>query len=65
MGFCTQEQYKAFMKEVIDFERTLIDSGVLLIKYWVHVSPEEQEERFQDRAQDAVSYTHLTLPTKA
>ena len=53
MGFCTQEQYKAFMKEVIDFERTLIDSGVLLIKYWFHVSPEEQEERFQDRAQDA------------
>ena len=52
MGFCTSEQYEAFMREVPLFEQMLIDSKVLLLKYWIHVTPEEQEERFQDRAND-------------
>ena len=52
MGFCTQEEYGLFMREVPQFERMLVDSGVILIKFWIHVSPEEQEKRFQDRACD-------------
>lgn len=52
MGFCTNEEHEAFMREVPEFERTLVDSGVILLKYWIHVTPEEQEERFQDRAND-------------
>lgn len=52
MGFCTPDQHEQFMKDVGLFEKMLVDSGIILIKYWVHVSPEEQEKRFQDRACD-------------
>jgi polyphosphate kinase 2 len=52
MGFCTAEQHDAFMREAPQFERMLVDSGIILIKLWIHVSAEEQEERFQDRACD-------------
>ncbi len=52
MGFCTSEQHEAFMREVPLFEKMLVDSGVILIKYWIHVSAGEQEKRFQDRASD-------------
>lgn len=52
MGFCTAEQHEAFMREVPLFEKMLVDSGVILIKYWIHVSAKEQESRFQDRARD-------------
>ena len=52
MGFCTPEEYGLFMREVPQFEKMLIDSGLLLIKFWIHVSQEEQEQRFQDRACD-------------
>lgn len=52
MGFCTPEQHEAFMREVPLFEKMLVDSGLNLIKYWIHVSAEEQERRFQDRARD-------------
>lgn len=52
MGFCTIEQHEAFMREVPLFERMLVNSGTTLIKYWIHVSADEQEKRFQDRACD-------------
>lgn len=52
MGFCTPAQYDAFMKEVPEFERMLVSSGTILLKYWIHVSAAEQEKRFQDRACD-------------
>ncbi len=52
MGFCDAEQHEAFMREVPLFEKMLVDSGVILIKYWIHVSADEQEKRFQDRASD-------------
>ncbi|MEQ8177438.1 MAG: polyphosphate kinase 2 [Amphiplicatus sp.] len=52
MGFCTQEEHERFMREVPLFEQSLINSGIILLKYWLHVSPEEQEERFKDRACD-------------
>lgn len=53
MGFCTQDEHEAFMRDVPLFERMLIDSGIMMIKYWIHVSAKKQEERFQDRAHDA------------
>lgn len=52
MGFCSEEDHKAFMKEVSAFEKMLVDSGIILLKYWIQVSAEEQEKRFQDRARD-------------
>jgi polyphosphate kinase 2 len=52
MGFCTPEQHEAFMREAPLFEKMLVDSGVVLVKYWIHVSADEQEKRFQERASD-------------
>jgi polyphosphate kinase 2 len=49
MGFCTDEEYADFLRTAPEFERMLIRSGVILIKYWFSVSDEEQERRFQDR----------------
>jgi polyphosphate kinase 2 len=52
MGFCTQAEYDEFMRTAPDFERMLIRSGIVLIKFWFSVSDEEQERRFQDRIDD-------------
>ncbi|WP_425410346.1 polyphosphate kinase 2 [Hyphococcus sp.] len=52
MGFCTQDEHELFMREVPAFEKMLQDSGLILLKFWIHVSAEEQEKRFQDRAND-------------
>jgi len=49
MGFCTDAEYQEFMRTCPEFERMLIRSGIILIKYWFSVSDEEQERRFQDR----------------
>ncbi|MFC1936806.1 polyphosphate kinase 2 [Chloroflexota bacterium] len=54
MGFCTQEEYQEFLRSCPDFERMLIRSGIILIKYWFSVSDEEQERRFQARNHDPV-----------
>ncbi|WP_372774896.1 polyphosphate kinase 2 [Mangrovibacterium sp.] len=52
MGFCTDEEYVEFFRSCPEFERMLIRSGIILIKYWFSVSDEEQENRFQDRIND-------------
>ena len=52
MGFCTQEQYQEFLRSCPEFERMLVRSGIILIKYWFSVSDEEQERRFQARIDD-------------
>jgi polyphosphate kinase len=52
MGFCTEEEYREFMRSCPEFERMLIRSGIILIKYWFSVSDEEQERRFQARIDD-------------
>src|SRR5919106_2524142 len=49
MGFCTEEEYQEFLRACPEFERMLIRSGIILVKYWFSVSDEEQERRFQDR----------------
>lgn len=52
MGFCTDEEYWEFLRSCPNFERMLIRSGIILLKYWFSVSEEEQEQRFQARLQD-------------
>lgn len=52
MGFCTEPQYEEFLRTCPQFERILLRSGMILIKYWFSVSDEEQEKRFQQRAAD-------------
>ena len=54
MGFCTQDEYREFLRSCPEFERMLIRSGIILIKYWFSVSDEEQEKRFQERIQNRV-----------
>jgi polyphosphate kinase len=52
MGFCTDAQYQEFMQTCPEFERMLVRSGIILIKYWFSVSDDEQERRFQSRTTD-------------
>jgi polyphosphate kinase 2 len=52
MGFCTEPEYLEFMHSCPEFERMLIRSGIILIKYWFSVSDEEQERRFRERIED-------------
>ncbi|NNF79823.1 MAG: polyphosphate kinase 2 [Rhizobiales bacterium] len=54
MGFCTEEEHAEFMRSCPEFERMLVRSGIILIKYWFSVSDEEQERRFQKRITDPV-----------
>jgi polyphosphate kinase 2 len=55
MGFCTEDEYREFLRSCPEFERMLIRSGIILIKYWFSVSDEEQEKRFLNR---------INIPTK-
>jgi len=52
MGFCNEAEYEEFLRSCPEFERMLVRSGIILIKYWFSVSDEEQEKRFQARLAD-------------
>jgi polyphosphate kinase 2 len=52
MGFCTEEEAQAFLKAVPGVEKAMVDSGILLIKYWLEVSEEEQTRRLESRIDD-------------
>ena len=52
MGFCTEDEYEEFLRSCPEFERMLVRSGIILIKYWFSVSDEEQEKRFKARIED-------------
>ncbi|OWY64747.1 polyphosphate kinase 2 [cyanobacterium TDX16] len=52
MSFCTEAQYQEFMQSCPEFERMLVRSGIILLKYWFSVSDDEQERRFQARVKD-------------
>jgi len=60
MGFCTDEEYKEFMRSCPEFERMLVRSGIQLIKYWFSVSDEKQEQRFQKRLADPTKQWKLS-----
>jgi polyphosphate kinase 2 len=52
MGFCTDEQYRRFLRQCPVFEHQLLEDGIILVKYWFSVSDDEQERRFQRRVDD-------------
>ena len=52
MGFCTEEQVKRFLQRVPDFEKLVVESGIILLKYWMEVSMEEQTRRLEGRIDD-------------
>jgi polyphosphate kinase 2 len=60
MGFCTQAEYEEFMRTCPQFERDLLHSGIILIKYWLSVSDEEQERRFKARLKDPAKQWKLS-----
>jgi polyphosphate kinase 2 len=52
MGFCTPEQHDVFLKYVAGVEKAMVDSGIVLVKYWLEVGQEEQTKRLQARVDD-------------
>jgi polyphosphate kinase 2 len=52
MGFCTKEQHKAFLHDVPKFEKMIVDSGIILLKFYISVSKDEQKRRFDKRRSD-------------
>lgn len=60
MGFCSDREYEEFMREVPEFERNLVRSGIHLFKFWFSVSREEQRRRFKDRARHPLKQWKLS-----
>ena len=60
MGFCTEEEYWEFMHSCPEYERMLVRAGIHVIKYWISVSNDEQERRFQERATNPAKYWKLS-----
>ena len=54
MGFCTNDEYEEFLRACPEFEKMLIRSGIILIKYWFSVSNKEQEKRFLGRIENPI-----------
>ena len=68
MGFCTEEQYNEFLRSCPFFERMLVRSGIILLKYWFSVSDEEQEKRFRSRIKDPIKrwkFSPMDLESRA
>ncbi|MGX6607561.1 polyphosphate kinase 2 family protein [Micromonosporaceae bacterium Da 78-11] len=59
-GFATKKQWRRAYDEIVEFERTLTAEGMILIKFWMHVSGAEQLSRFEDRANDPLRTWKLT-----
>ncbi len=60
MGFCTPEQTERFLEQVPAVEKAMVDSGIILIKYWLEVSPDEQTRRLESRIHDPRKVWKLT-----
>ena len=60
MGFCTDAEYDEFMRTCPQFERMLVNSGIILVKYWLSVSDDEQERRFRSRIKDVTKRWKLS-----
>ena len=60
MGFCSEAEYREFLRACPEFERMLIRSGIILIKYWLSISDEEQERRFLSRVQSPHKWWKLS-----
>ena len=60
MGFCTDKEYREFLETVPEFEKMIIGSGIILIKYWFSISDEEQYNRFTQRIHDPLKQWKLS-----
>jgi polyphosphate kinase len=60
MGFCSKDQYQTFLELCPNFERHMVQSGIILIKVWLEVSQEEQEKRFEARIEDPMRQWKLS-----
>ena len=60
MGFCSDEEVQAFLKQAPVFEKLLVDDGLLLLKYWLTVDQAQQEERFAERREDPLKRWKLS-----
>jgi polyphosphate kinase len=60
MGFCTPEQAEKFLEQVPAVEKAMVDSGIILLKYWLEVSPDEQTRRLEGRINDPRKVWKLT-----
>jgi polyphosphate kinase 2 len=60
MGFCTEQQHQEFLRSCPEFERMLVRSGIIVLKYWFSVSYDEQERRFQARNEEPVKRWKLS-----
>ncbi len=60
MGFCTDEEYEEFLRTVPELERMMINSGIILIKYWFSISDDEQYNRFMMRIHDPLKQWKLS-----
>jgi polyphosphate kinase 2 len=68
MGFCTDQQYERFLQVTPDFEKQMMDGGIILIKLWLEVDNKEQERRFRARIQDPMRQWKLSpmdLPSRS
>jgi polyphosphate kinase 2 (PPK2 family) len=59
-GFCTEEEWRRAFREINEFERQLVDFGMILAKFWIHISSEEQLRRFEARQDTAYKAWKLT-----
>jgi polyphosphate kinase 2 len=60
MGFCTDAEYERFLRNTPEMEHFMIESGIILIKYWLEVSNDEQERRFLQRIEDPTKQWKLS-----
>jgi polyphosphate kinase 2 len=68
MGFCRQEQHRLFLERCPEIEKYLVDGGLILIKYWLEVSDQEQQRRFEARLTDPLRQWKLSpmdLPSRS
>jgi polyphosphate kinase 2 (PPK2 family) len=59
-GFCTEAEWKRAYREINEFERQLVDFGMIVVKFWIHISPEEQLRRFEARRDTSYKAWKLT-----
>jgi len=59
-GYATQEQWRRAFDEIVQFERALVLEGVIIVKFWLHISPDEQLKRFKSRQADPLRRWKLT-----
>jgi polyphosphate kinase 2 (PPK2 family) len=67
MGFCTDDEYRRFLDLAPEVEKYIVDGGIRLLKYWLEVSDEEQERRFEARIEDPLRQWKLSptdLPSR-